>query len=276
MPEDIVLREILCKSALTKTGIPGYQFCINPYVGCSHRCAYCYASFMCRFSGHREGWGQFLDVKINFPLVLDKQLNGRVRREGRVILGSVTDTYQPAEFRYRITRSCLELLSRHPELEVNILTKSALVSRDIPILRELQGCEVGFTITTTDPNAAQVIEPGASLPQQRLEAAGELLDNGIPVWVFIAPLLPGLSDSDESLDQLFKQLKQTGIKEILIDSLNPYPTAVANLKAIYIKNFPDYLPVLEEYLRDPGAYRNIIGNRLRRISRQAGCQFDLI
>jgi len=276
LPEEIIPREILCKSALNKTGIPGYEYCMNPYAGCTHRCAYCYASFMCRFTGHQESWGQFLDVKVNFPAMLEKQLSGRSRREGRLIVGTVTDAYQPAEAHYGITRSCLEILSHHPALEVHILTKSALVVRDLAILRQLRACEVGFTVTTLEQKTAQLIEPGASLPRQRLVAARQLMQAGIPVWVFIAPLLPGLSDTEESLVNLLSTLNDMGIKEILLDSLNPYPAVVQRLRNIYRQYFSSALPYLEDYLRHPDVYQDIVIDRLQQINEQTGCQAHFI
>ncbi len=254
----------MCKSALTKTGIPGYDYCLNPYGGCAHACVYCYASFMCRFTGHTEKWGEFLDVKVNFADVLARQLRGkRTRPEGKVLLGTVTDAYQPAEERYGITRASLEVLAGYPLLEAGILTKSHLVRRDIPILRELRACEVGFTLTTLDGDVAGVLEPSASPPRERLAAAGDLIKAGIPVWVFIAPLLPGLTDTEASLTALYHALREAGVREILVDHLNPYPAVANRLKDAYRRYFPAALPVLEEYLRRPGAYRDEVDGMLR-------------
>jgi DNA repair photolyase len=272
MDAKVVPREILCKSAINKTGIPGYDYCLNPYVGCAHACGYCYASFMCRFTGHCEQWGKFLDVKVNLAGVLTKQVSGRTRPQGRVLLGTVTDAYQPAEALYKITRSSLEVLADYQLLEVHILTKSALVQRDIPILRQLRACEVGFTITTVDRNVARVLEPGASPPHLRLAAARQLIKAGIPVWVFIAPLLPGLSDTEKALTGLLQALHETGIKEILLDRLNPYPAVVHRLKNTYRRYFPAVLPELDEYLRHPAIYQDQIEGRLYRISRLIGCR----
>lgn len=276
MSAKIVPREILCKSALNKTGIPGYEYCINPYVGCTHSCIYCYASFMCRFTGHQEKWGEFLDIKVNFPDVLAKKLNGRVRPEGKVLLGSVTDAYQPVEARYKITRASLEILAGYQLLDVHILTKSALVQRDLPILRQLRACEVGFTITTMERNIARVIEPGASPPHLRLAAARQLIKAGIPVWVFIAPLLPGLSDTEEALTSLLLTLHEAGIKEILLDYLNPYSVVVHRLKGVYRQYFPKALPKLEEYLHYPVIYKDKIEGRLNQICRFVGCQANFV
>jgi len=271
MAANIVTREIMCKSALTKSGIPGYDYCLNPYGGCTHACVYCYASFMCRFTGHTERWGEFLDVKVNFADALARQLGGkRTGPAGKVTIGSVTDAYQPAEARYGITRATLEVLAGYPLLAVNILTKSALVRRDIALLRELPDCEVGFTLTTLDGKVAGVLEPGASPPRARLAAAGELVKAGIPVWVFVAPLLPGLTDTEASLTALFGALRAAGVREVLTDCLNPYPAVVGRLKGAYRRHFPAALPALEEYLRRPGAYRDEIAGLLGSLNAERG------
>lgn len=271
MCAEVLPREILCKSALNKTGIPGYQYCLNPYVGCVHACVYCYASFMCRFTNHQENWGRFSDVKINLPEVLAKQLAGRTRPQGRVLVGTVTDAYQPVEAIYAITRSSLQILADYQLLEVHILTKSSLVQRDILLLRQMRACEVGFTLTTLDWNIARVFEPGASPPQQRLAAAHALVKAGIPVWVFIAPLLPGITDTEESLTELLRAVLACGVREILLDNLNPYPAVVQRLRSVYRRYFPQALPALEVYLRHPKLYRDKITARLQELSELTGC-----
>ncbi len=95
----MTIKEIKVKSVLTKTGIPGVDYCINPYVGCSHSCRYCYATFMTRYSGHTEAWGEFVDIKVNAPEVLEKEI--KRKKKGRVIISSVTDAYQPVEGKYQ-------------------------------------------------------------------------------------------------------------------------------------------------------------------------------
>jgi len=271
MHGQVVLREIFCKSALNRTGIPGYDYCLNPYGGCTHACLYCYAPSICRLSGHAEKWGEFLDVKVNFPTVLDKQLSRRrTQPEGRILLGTVTDAYQPAEARYEITRSSLDILAGYPLLEVHVLTKSNLAQRDIPILCQLQGCEVGFTITTLDPGISGVLEPGASDPRLRLEAAAELKKAGIPVWVFIAPLLPGLTDTEEALATLFQGLRKSGIRNIHVDCLNPYATVANSLKNAYRSHFPRALAALEEYLLHPASYRREAAGRIHKLISREG------
>lgn len=259
----LLAREINCKTALTKTGIPGFQYCLNPYVGCTHSCVYCYASFMGRFTGHREPWGTYVDAKVNIAAVLKKQLNARRVPEGRVIISSVTDAYQPAEAHYRLTRSCLEELAGRPSLEVELLTKSALVVRDLSILKEMPRCSVGFTLTTVDEKVARVFEPGAPPPGLRLAAARQLVEAGIAVWVFVAPVLPGVGDSEKALSALFKELRRAGVKDIMADTLNPYPAVLQRLKKVYRTHFPAALADLELCAAEPGLYQESVKKSLR-------------
>ena len=154
----LIIREIKAKSILTKSGIPGVDYCVNPYVGCSHGCRYCYATFMKRYTGHTEPWGGFVDVKINAPEILQRQL--KRARNGRVMISSVTDAYQQIESKYKLTRQCLEILLQN-QSPVDILTKSPLVLRDMDIIKKFKDIEVGITITTNDEEISRVFEANA-------------------------------------------------------------------------------------------------------------------
>ncbi len=180
-------REIYARSILSKSGIGGIAYCINPYVGCAHACTYCYATFMRRFTGHTEPWGAFLDVKMNSAALLAKQL--KTAREGTILMASVTDCYQPAEGEYRVTRSCLEVLAGSP-LPVEVLTKSPLVLRDLDILKKIRRLEVGLTITTDDEAVRRIFEPGAPPVKARVDALERLHGEGISTYAFIGPVLP--------------------------------------------------------------------------------------
>ena len=127
------IKEIFAKTILTKTAIPGFDYCVNPYVGCGHGCRYCYASFMKRFTGHKEPWGEFVDIKVNAPDLMKKQL--RRARMGLVAIGTVTDPYQPLERKYRITRRILKALLER-QFPVNVLTRSPLCLRDIDLFND--------------------------------------------------------------------------------------------------------------------------------------------
>jgi len=183
----LAVKETQAKSVLNKSQI--FDYCVNPYTGCQVNCRYCYAAlFMKRYSGHKEAWGEFVDVKVNAPDVLRKQLL-RAKR-GTVWISSVCDPYQPLEAKYELTRRCLkELLEK--QFPVNIQTKSKLVLRDLDLLTEFKEIEVGFTITTSDEKIAKLFEPGASSVLERLKALEKLRTSGIKTFAFIGPLLPG-------------------------------------------------------------------------------------
>lgn len=203
------VNEIRTRGILNKSKI--FDYCVNPYTGCALSCIYCYARlFMCRYSGHKEPWGAFVDVKVNAPEVLRTQL--RRAQRGTVWLSSVCDPYQPVEAAYGLTRKCLiELLAR--QFPVNVQTKSDLVLRDADLLQEFEEGEVGFTIATGDERVAGLFEPHASPIKKRLAALGKLRARGIKTFAFIGPLLPGNPEA------LVRDL-EGNVDHVLIDRMN--------------------------------------------------------
>ncbi|MEW5900955.1 MAG: radical SAM protein [Acidobacteriota bacterium] len=211
----IRVSEIQSKSVLNKSKI--YDYCVNPYTGCQLNCRYCYARlFMRRYSGHKEPWGSFVDVKINAPELLRRQL-ARAKR-GTVWLSSVCDPYQPLEAKYKLTRQCLALLAE-AQFPVNIQTKSVLLLRDLDIFVKFREIEVGMTITTEDERIAKIFEPGASPVKERIEALAALRSRGIPTFVFIGPLLPG------DPEKLFALLAGK-VDQVLVDRMNYLETMI--------------------------------------------------
>jgi len=181
------IKEVEAKSILNKSKI--YDYCVNGYTGCQHDCAYCYAKlFMRRYSGHEEPWGQFVDVKVNAPEILRKQVLRA--KKGVVWLSSVCDAYQPLEAEYRLTRRCLEVLAS-AEFPVTVQSKSVLLLRDIDVFRRFKEIEVGFTIATEDDRVSKLVEPGASPVSERIAALADLKAAGIRTFAFIGPILPG-------------------------------------------------------------------------------------
>ncbi len=201
------IQEIVVKSVLSSSKV--YDYTVNPYRGCSNACTYCYAAFMKRFTGHREPWGEFVDVKVNAPEVLAKEIKRKPM--GRVLISGVCDPYQPVERKYRLTRKCLEilLLSRWP---VTIQTKSPLVLRDIDILTTSENVEVGFSIGTAEDTIRRIFEPEASTIKARINALKSLHANGIETFVMVAPLLPGAEKLPGELAGV--------VDSVLIDRLN--------------------------------------------------------
>lgn len=202
--------EISARTILSKSGIPGMKYCVNPYVGCTHACRYCYATFMKRFTGHTEPWGSFVDIKVNAPELLRKQLKRAAR--GTVMMSSVTDPYQPVEARYQLARKCLEALALY-QFPVGILTKSPLVTRDLDIISGLHDAEVGLTVTTDSEQIRKIFEPGAPPVSARIEALKKLHKAGIDTYVFIGPLLP--------MDPLALARKiKPHVNRVIIDRMN--------------------------------------------------------
>ena len=183
----INIREVQAKSILNKSKI--HDYCVNPYTGCQVNCRYCYARlFMRRYSGHSEPWGAFVDVKVNAPELLRKQV---VRaKKGTVWLSSVCDPYQPLEEKYKLTRQCLAILAE-ARFPVNIQTKMTLVLRDLDIIERFEEIEVGMTLTTDDEGIARMFEPGASPVGERIAALEKIHSRGIRTFAFVGPLLPG-------------------------------------------------------------------------------------
>ena len=203
---------------MSKSSLPGLDYSLNPYTGCGHGCIYCYAPATIRYAGP-EPWGSFVTAKTNIPVVLERELRKMPR--GVVGISTVTDPYQPAESRLKLTRSCLEVLQAK-QFPICIQTKSALVIRDIDLIRDFRDLEVGLTVTTLDDEASAILEPGASPPRERLDALKRLADAGISTWAFVGPLVPGFVDAD-SLAGLLASVKEAGAGKVLVDKLRLKP-----------------------------------------------------
>jgi len=203
----MIIKEIQAKNILSKSKV--YNWTINSYVGCQHGCIYCYAKFMKRFSGHKENWGEFVDVKMNAPELLNQEI--KKKKKGRVWISGVCDPYQPVEKKYELTKQCLEIFQRN-NWPVVIQTKSPLVLRDLELLKKFQEIEVGFTITTGDEKIKQIFEPQTSLIKERIQALEKLHQEGIKTYAMIAPLLP-------KAESLVLKLKGK-VDYVIIDKMN--------------------------------------------------------
>jgi DNA repair photolyase len=190
----MIIQEIQSKTILSASKI--YPYVINPYVGCQHNCSYCYAHFMKRFTGHKEPWGQFVDVKLNAPELLKREVTRK--RKDRVWVSGVCDPYQPLEGKYRITRQCLEILAEN-DWPVTVQTRSPLCLRDLDILKTGKSFEVGLSVTTADDGIRKLFEPNAPSIKERLRALGELHQAGIRTYAMIAPILPRAESLAEEL-----------------------------------------------------------------------------
>jgi len=203
----MIIREIQAKNILSKSRV--YDYVINPYTGCSHSCTYCYARFMKRFTGHKEPWGEFVDVKCNAPDLLQSEINRK--KPGRVWISGVCDPYQPLEAQYQLTHRCLEILVRYL-WPVTVQTRSPLVLRDLDLLKQGYELEVGITITTADDHIRRLFEPRAPPIAKRIATLDTLHQAGIRTFAMIAPLLPGA----EGLGTLLPGK----VDSVLIDRMN--------------------------------------------------------
>jgi DNA repair photolyase len=212
------IKEIQSKSVLSSSKI--FDYVINPYVGCEHACSYCYARFMKRFTGHKEPWGEFVDIKINTPDVLMKEIKRKER--GTVWMSGVCDPYQPLEEKYQLTRRCLEILAVN-NWPVTIQTRSPLVLRDLDILKRINNIEAGLSITTADDQVRKIFEPEAPSIIERINTIESLYKNGIRTFVMIAPILP-------EAENLIRMIKGK-VSYILFDRMN-----YSHADRIYLKH----------------------------------------
>lgn len=216
----LAVREIEAKSILNASKI--YDYCVNPYTGCQVGCAYCYAAlFMRRYSGHSEPWGEFVDVKINAPSLLAKQI-AKAKR-GTIWFASVCDCYQPLEERYALTRRSLEVLVGR-DFPVVIQTKSARVRRDLDVITRIPDIEVGFSIASDDETVIRTFERLSSPVSERIEVLKEFKAAGVPTFAFAGPLLPG---DPEHLAALL----DGAVDHVLIDRMNYVPA----VRALYAR-----------------------------------------
>ncbi|MCG3198328.1 MAG: hypothetical protein GHCLOJNM_02826 [bacterium] len=231
------------RSILTPNDSPDipYNLGLNPYRGCEHGCAYCYARPYHEYLGFSSGldFETRILVKEDAPELLREELSSPKWRPQVIGLSGVTDCYQPIERRLRITRRCLEVLAefRNP---VTLVTKNRLVARDSDLLGELAGhraAAVYLSITTLDPNLVQVLEPRTSRPEARLDAIRTLSRAGVPVGVMVAPVIPGLTDHE--MPTILKHAAEAGARFAAYIPLR-LPLAVADLFEHWLTlHFPD-------------------------------------
>ena len=265
--DGIAVREVRCKNLLNRCQIGDYSF--NCYVGCGHACGYCYARFMERFHPHDEPWGRFVDVRVNAPEALMRQ----VRRlpPGNVFTCSACDGWQPVEAHYRLTRECCRILLE-AGFSLNILTKSRLVLRDLDLFAGRKA-QVGVTITTLDESWARIWEPGASAVADRVEVLEQAKQAGLKTAVMFGPLLPGISDAGEKLADLFKLAADLGVDRIWTDVLNARPRVWPSLQQTLRKHCPELYERYRRVLFDAGsreAYQREIQARIRRAASSMG------
>lgn len=188
-----IIRTIDVKSVVTKSNLPVCDYAVNPYVGCTHACKYCYACFMKKFTGHTEDWGTFLDVKIWNAIKNPQRYVGK-----SFFVSSVTDPYNPQEEIHKRTRAFLETF-QGVDVNLSLQTKSDLILRDLDLIRTFKNIRVGFSINTLDENFKNDMDNAVSI-ERRLAAMKTLHAAGIRTTCFISPIFPGITDVTAIID----------------------------------------------------------------------------
>lgn len=224
----MIVKEIRVSRALAKSGLPEYDYALNPYLGCAHSCRYCYAMDFTR-GEPGERWGEVVYVKINLPEVLRREVGSLA--PGVVGASTITDPYQPVEAKYRLTRKSLEILLA-AGFRASIQTKSTFILKDLDLLFvHRDKVDVGFTITTYRDEAAKLLEPAAPPPRARAEALRYIAELGVRTWIFLGPLIPGVNDAPEDYAPIVELAARTK-SEVTIDRYRPRPRADAALSAV--------------------------------------------
>jgi len=207
------IRFIKSKTALSDSKLPGLDYSLNPYVGCQHNCAYCYAPNVLRID--RRRWGEDIGIKLNIPIILSKEI--KKKDIGTIGISTVTDPYQPIEKKYKLTRHCLEQLKKY-DFPIHIQTKSSIVNRDIDIISKISNVEIMISISSLNDNERKIFEPFSSSIKERLDILSIFSGIGIKTSVFLGPIFPTIKD--EELIKTVDIFIDNNVKEIMIDNLH--------------------------------------------------------
>src|SRR5262249_13852880 len=243
-----------------------FTWTINPYRGCEFACKYCYARYTHEFMEMRDGieFEQKIYAKQHAADLLRQELR-RVKRSEDIAIGTATDPYQPIERKLEITRVILQEFARHSGLELGIVTKSAMVVRDIDLLAEIarrNKISVSFTVTTVDVNLARILEPRAPRPDLRLEALQNLREAGVRAGVICAPVLPGITDAPRQLEAVVQAAAAAQAVHIYANPLFLKPCSATVFLPFVREHFPNLVADYEKRFKDraflPAAYRKRI------------------
>ncbi len=243
-------REEPCKVALNRVrGMP-FDWSLNPYMGCVHRCTFCYVrAFEQRAERpFDDRYGSSIRVKLNIAEVLRCELSRRNWTGGGIVIGAATDPYQPAEGRYRLTRACVEVL-RAAANPFSIITRGPLIVRDAELLADASAVtdvHVTFSVPTVDEQVWRTTEPGTAPPQQRLRALTELVRAGVQASVGMAPLLPGLSDHPSQIERVVAAARDAGACGIWANLLYLRPGTREHFLTCLQRDWPELTPHYEQ------------------------------
>jgi DNA repair photolyase len=272
-------REEPCKVALNRVkGMP-FGWSLNPYMGCVHRCTFCYVRAFERRADRPsdDRYGTSIRVKVNIAEVLRRELARPSWKGDGVAIGAATDPYQPAEGRYKLTRACLEALRDHDQA-FSIITRGPMIVRDADLLADASrraDVSVTFSVPTVDDDVWRTTEPGTAPPRQRLRALKTLVEAGVRAGVGMAPLLPGLSDHPSSIERVVSAAREAGACGIWANLLYLRPGTREHFLACLERDWPELLPEYERlYARGraylPAAETQPAKSEVRRLAKEHG------
>jgi DNA repair photolyase len=272
-------REEPCKSALNPVKGMGFKWSLNPYMGCVHRCTFCYVRHFEKRSDRPsdDRYGTSIRVKVNVADVLREELARRSWQHELITIGAATDPYQPAEGKYKLTRGCLEVLSDAAN-PFSIITRGPMIVRDLDVLAEAAqraDVSVTFSIPTVDDEIWKRTEPSTAHPRQRLKAVKTLVDAGVKAGVGMAPILPGISDKPEHLREVVRAAREAGATGIWANLLFLRPGTREHFLEHLAEDWPEQLPLYERLYAGRRAYlgkdeRNPLREQVSSLAREYG------
>jgi DNA repair photolyase len=267
----------LLNRCVSKRHLP-FTWTINPYRGCEFACKYCYARYTHEFMEMRDGieFERKIYAKQHAADLLRQEL-GKVRPGEPIAIGTATDPYQPIERQLGITRAILQEFARHSGFELGIVSKSAMVVRDIDLLKQISRgnrISVSFTVTTVDADLARILEPRAPRPDLRLRALRNLRQAGVPAGVICAPVLPGINDSPRQFESVVCAAAQAGAAYIYANPLFLKPCSAAVFLPFLQEYFPKLVADYERRFKDraflPKVYRNRVSQLFTALGKKYG------
>ena len=275
----IEYREEPCRSALNPVKGMGFKWSLNPYMGCVHRCTFCYVRHFEKRSDRPsdDRYGTSIRVKVNVADVLRKELARRSWQHEPVTIGAATDPYQPAEGKYKLTRGCLQVL-RDAANPFSIITRGPMIVRDLDVLVEAAqraDVSVTFSIPTVDDEVWKRTEPSTAHPRQRLKAVKTLVEAGVKAGVGMAPILPGISDRPEHLRAVVRAAREAGATGIWANLLFLRPGTREHFLEHLAEDWPEQLPLYERLYAGRRAYlgsaeRNPLREQVSGLAREYG------
>ena len=254
-------REEPCRTALNRVVGMDFRWSLNPYMGCEHRCTFCYVRAFEQRADRPwdERYGQSIRVKINVAEVLKRELARPSWTREVVAIGAATDPYQPAEGKYRLTRHCLEVLAAAHN-PFGLVTRGPMIGRDVDVLQAASAradVDVHFSIATLDDEIWRKTEIGTAPPRQRLRALRRLVDAGIRAGVGVAPILPGISDRPDQLAAVVRAARDAGATHLWCNLLYLKPGTREHFLEHLARDWPDLLPRYERLYRAAYLEKNV-------------------